>query len=253
MSSFFRPLAVLSLAIASALASCGTTASYTPPGRGADLRTIAPQASSDVTIEEALQRKPAAGWPATIAVVRVQAPEYRSTTWQPQSSGSGLAVVSVREVEKPEHLARVRSLPNVRDVTLATPLLFPARVDTSEQLRLAAAQTQADLLLVYTFDTVFRTDEKDPLLAIITLGIAPTQIDSITSTAQCVLLDVRSGFFYGSAEATERTERRIGSSFSAFPVDSRRLVVEGQAFEKLLGELERLWPEIVARHATPSS
>lgn len=241
------------LTLVAALASCSTlNHSYTPPGRGADLQVIAPQPSSDGAIESALQRKPAAGWPATIAAVRVQAPNYASSTWSPHRSAAGFTVMSVREIEKPEHLARLKALANVRDVALASPLLFPEHAQSADELRLAAAQTQADLLLVYTLDTVFRTDQNDPFLAIVTLGIAPTRIDTITTTAQCILLDVRSGFFYGSAEATERSERKIGELAAEFTVDSLRLGVEGRAFEKLLASFEELWPRVVERHGPPA-
>ncbi len=243
-------------ALALVASACGSMSHYTAPGRGADLQKIAPQASSDPEIQGALERKPAAGWPATIATVRVQAAGYSSESWSPKSRGGAWTVVGVREVEKPEHLARLRALPQVRDVGVASSLIFPEQIHDDADLRSAAARMQADLLLVYTLDTAVRETNRNAFLALITLGLAHTHLESVTSTAQCVLLDVRTGFYYGSAEATERVSRKQSELeselFDERGFDHERLRIESKAFEKLVTAFEGAWPEIVARHATPS-
>lgn len=242
-------IVVLAVALAVSLSACAGT-SYVAPGRGADLRRVVPSASDDASIEEALARKPAAGWPATIATVRVQGAGYRSSSWQPQSKGGQWTVVGVREIEEPEHLARLKALPEVRDVAVATPLIFPEQISSDAELRAAAARVQADLLLVYTVDTAVHDEDASPLFTLLTLGLAPTRVRSITSTAQCVLVDVRSGFFYGSAEATERFQRTESQLLDTSGVDKKRIEVERKAFTGLVGAFEHTWPSIVVRHAT---
>ena len=71
----------------------------------------------------------------------------------------------------------------------------------------------------------------------------------MASTAQCVLLDVRSGFFYGSAEATERRSMRKSTLGNEQDIESQRMGTEAAAFEKLVAGFESVWPEIIARHA----
>ncbi|MBI5363276.1 MAG: hypothetical protein HZA53_08860 [Planctomycetes bacterium] len=237
-------------AAAFTLAFCAACAStYVPPGRGAKLQEIAPQASTDASIQAILERKPAAGWPATVALVRVQEQGYRSYSWEPKSSGGKWTVVGVREAEKPEHLARLRALPDVRDVALASSLLVPEQIGSDTELRAAAARMQADLLLLYTFDTTFHERDDAPILTLVTLGIAPTRVSKVAATAQCVLLDVRSGYFYGSAEATERRELRQSTLGKEEDFESQRITAEELAFEKLLAAFETTWPAIVAQHA----
>lgn len=232
--------------------ACSLSSSYITPGRAADLRRLAPTPSNDASIEEALARKPAAGWPATLATVRVQDGGYRSASWEPRSSGGTATVVGVREIETPEQLARLKALPQVRDIAVASTLIFPEQIRGELDLRTAAAKMQADLLLVYTLDTRFSGGDAAPFLALITLGIAPTKVESVTSTAQCILLDVRSGFFYGAAEATEKLEHNTSQLLGELQIERTRLKLETKAFDKLVTAFEAAWPEIVARHATPS-
>src|SRR4051794_33931759 len=72
------------LMIIVAVSLCGCAGSYVTPGRGAQLADIAAPAakliSPDSGVREAIDRKPMANFPAAIAVVRVQAPNYKSST-----------------------------------------------------------------------------------------------------------------------------------------------------------------------------
>src|SRR5215510_6345952 len=80
-------------------------ASYVTPGRGADMKAIAPAAATlqgdrkpTDPIQQAFDRKPLAHFPAGVAVVRVQAPGYTSATTQGWGEGQ-FSIVTTRDVE----------------------------------------------------------------------------------------------------------------------------------------------------------
>lgn len=233
-----------------ALASCGATRStYVPPSRGADLQAIAPQSAGRADIEEILSRKPTGEWPAVIAAVRVQSHFENGASRSETRIVPAQVVSGVREIETDEQLARLGALPNVRGVALASPLLFAGAIDDDLDLRAGAAAMHADLLLVYTLNTTIRQEDDSPILRIFTPGIAPTVQESVTATAQSILLDVRTGAFLGAAEATERGERRLSSALHDDSGERRYLELEREAFQKLVGAFESTWPAVVERFA----
>src|SRR5262249_34053329 len=154
---------------------CTGCASYVTPGRGADMKAIAPAAATlqgdrrpTDPIEQAFDRKPLAHFPAGVAVVRVQAPGYTSATAQGWGEGQ-FSIVTTRDVEKDEQFDRIAKLPQLRGVAPLSRLLVSGKLDSDVPLRQAAAQLQADLLLIYTFDTVFTTEDKAAPISVITL------------------------------------------------------------------------------------
>jgi len=176
-------------------------ASYVTPGRGADLGQISPAAATTLAaqhapedpIAQSFDRKPMAHFPAAIAVVRVQQPGYVSPTAQGWGTGR-YSIVTTRDVEKPEQLERLSKLPQLKGVAPINRLLLNSNLDDDTPLRQAAAKLQADMILIYTFDTTFKSEDKALPLSVISLGLSPNQQVHVTSTASALLMDTRNGY-----------------------------------------------------------
>lgn len=209
---------------------------------------------TDVEIQELMDCKAAAVFPAHLAVVQVQAANYDSWYLRQQGyhvRGSGAyTVLAVRDVETDDDFARIAALPMIRQLGPINSMLIPARLDTVRDLRVAAAPLKADILLVYTFDTVFRVKDHDVgPLNLIALGFLPNQEARVSCTASAALFDVRTGYLYGLCEATaaEKQSASIWSSEQA--VDDSRKRAERAAFGKLLDEFEKTWKGVVETYA----
>jgi len=223
-------------------------ASYVTPGHGADLATLK---QSDAGLQEVMARKPLATFPCAIAVVRLQAPGYRSQT--AESFGSGrYSVVTTRDVETTEQIERLTKLPQVQGLAPVNRLLLPERLDSEQDLRRAAAQLHADMLLVYTLDTTFYVDDGLKAASVVTLGLSPHEKARVATTASAVLFDTRNGYVYGVAEASARHEQFTNAWDSEHAIDSARLMTEADAFGKLVDELEKTWKLVLAQYSTPT-
>src|SRR5690242_8419740 len=88
------------------LLGCST---YVTPGGGAKLADLS-QTSWD--IEKALARKPAAAFPARLAMVRVQASGYRSYGNQGYGTGK-YSIVTTRDIEEEKDFDRIKNFPMV--------------------------------------------------------------------------------------------------------------------------------------------
>ena len=224
------------LAISLVLAGC---ASYTTPGAGVSLAGI-----SEGAIEEAFRREPAASFPARVAVARVQASGYVSASNAGYGQGA-FSVVTVRDVATDADFAALESLDNVQAVAPLTRLLLPATLTTTRDLRVAAAQLKTDLLVLYTIDTSFRTDVQQlgPLQTI-ALGFLRTHNAQVSATASALVLDVRSGYLWGTAEATATEEQRSDLWGSHNAVESARSKAERASFGEMLTVVSGLLAEL---------
>jgi hypothetical protein len=253
-----NPLSHRSLRTAMILAmviAIGGCASYTTPGRAADFRAmgITPEqadAMTDSAMLERLQRKPLAGFPTSIAVARVQDRGYRA--YQTKSYGEGrYSIVTTRDVESDDSFDRLAKLPLVAGLAPINRLVIPSRLDSERDLRTAAASVQADMLLIYTFDTQFGSESKIAPLATFTLGLFPEREARVTSTASAALLDTRNGYVYGLAEGTSHTTQLANAWTSETAVEESRRRAEREAFDKLVAGLETMWQGVVARYGPP--
>lgn len=240
------PLVVIS---ASILGGCG--AKYTTPGASADFYAmgITKQQADDAagfTISERLQRKPAAGFPTVIAVARLQGNGYSSYTGRSYGYGN-FTLVTHRDVEKQEQFDRLAALPMVRGLAPLNRLVVTAEIREEQDLREAAASVQADMLLIYTFDTRFGVRTTVPFLGVITLGVFPNEEARVTSTASAALIDTRTGYVYGLAEATSQRQQLGNAWTSSDAVDDARLAAEREAFERLVTEVETMWRGVAQR------
>ena len=130
-------------------------AGYVPPGPKADLTLFAPD-----DIQQSFALRPASPVPAAIACVRAQGPRYTNPYLDHNGAAAGTgrySVITTREAGEQTQIDRIAALPQVSGVTGINRLLLPAKLETDRELRAAAARLQADLLLLYPFDTAFST------------------------------------------------------------------------------------------------
>jgi hypothetical protein len=247
LAAFFSvPLAMLTFLL-------GGCAQYVTPGRGAEMAALgvtpeARQQQTDDSIARSLGKRPLAQFPTGIAAARVQAPGYQSATAQSWGTGR-YSIVTTRDVETPEQVERLEKLPMVSGIAPINRLLLGDQLNSDLELRQAAAQLHADMLLVYTIDTRFEVDDKAAPVTVVTLGLSPNQQARVVTTASAVLMDTRNGYIYGVAEASEQGSQLASAWTSTSAVDDARRRTEAQAFEKLVGELEKTWTRVVRAYA----
>lgn len=226
-------------------------AQYVTPGRAARMQHFGVSADIaehvDASVETSLAKRPMAQFPTGIAVARVQAPGYRSYTAQSYGDGN-YSVVTTRDVEKDEQIDRLSKLPMVSGIAPLNRLLIPQQLQSDLQLRQAAGKLHADVLLIYTIDTSFFTEDKMAPLTVVTLGLSPNKQARVISTISAVLMDTRNGYIYGVAEATEKQTQLASAWTSQTAVDETRRRTEEKAFESLVGELEQTWTRIVSEY-----
>jgi hypothetical protein len=202
-----------------------------------------------------MEREPAASFPARLAILRVQAPDYRSRSYAGAGPRAGeFSVLTVQELLREEQLATMGAWPGVAGVAPVNRLLLPEQMDGMDDLRLAAAKLQADVLVLYTVDTKFEVRRKSVLpTGVISLGTAPDRDAHVTATASALLVDVRTGFVYGVAEATARNDGLASYWTSEEQLDRKRIQTEREAFGGLVSELAKTWRGIARAQVSPPS
>jgi hypothetical protein len=236
-------LAVIVAMVAWIVSACAT---YVPPGEKADLQVFAPP-----VIREGFSIQPTNPFPASIAVVRVQAPEYRNYSLDRLGGtyGSGkYSVVLTREAGEDRQLERVGHLDQVAGLVSLNRMLLPERMEGDRELRTAASRLQADMVLLYTFDTSFFDVNRSKALTAISLGGARTKRISATTTCSALLLDTRTGYIYSAYEVTERADASASVWNSEDSADQMRRATEQEAFRKLAEEMIATWPRVLERH-----
>ena len=247
------------LALCSVLLSSfffGGCATYQVPGGAADFHAlgITDEEQANLTednITRELSRRPAASFPATIAVIRVQSRGYRSYTTMGYDYGR-YSVVGIRETEADTELNDFAALPMIRNIIPLNRLVIHG-IEDEEDIREAAARVQADMTLIYTFDTKFGVESTIPALGVITLGLFPNDEARVTSTASAALIDTRTGYVYALAEATADTSQIANAWTSKDAVDQSRRRAEKEAFEDLVNELSKAWKRVAETFAVPDN
>src|SRR5262249_15866147 len=182
----------LLVVVVSLWGGCGT---YVTPGAPAQRAPI-----NRADVAEAASRKPTATFPAHLVVVRIQGHNYRSYSADGYGTGRFTAITTQELATERtwEEVAKWPALPGGAPVSR---LSLPTRMDSIDDLSVAGARVQADIMMVYTIDTSFRVlGRRYGPLSTISLGIAPDRDAYITATASALLIDVRTGFVYGVAE-----------------------------------------------------
>jgi hypothetical protein len=250
-------LALIAACLLPLTLAAGGCASYVVPGRAADLSVLglSERERAELTessIRDILDRRPLASFPVSVALVRVQCPEYRSATNEGWGVGN-YSIVFERDVEKDEDVERLEKLPDVRGVAPLGRLLLPRHLSSNLELRKAAAALRADMVLLYTLDTTFHVEDHAKPLTVLSLGLLPSREAHVRCTASALLVDVRNGYLYGLAEATRKQDQSTNAWSSRSTVDRARRETETAAFEGLVDELEDAWGRLVeeAKNAPP--
>jgi len=233
------------LSLASSLFVFTGCSSYITPGSKADLQSFAPP-----NIQENFAVKPSLPFPAGIAAVHIQAPDYTNYHLRHHGGqyGSGnYTVIMTREVEDQAQFDRVATLPQVAGIATLNRLLIPERLDNDRQIREAVSRLQADLVFVYTFETAFYDRNVAKPLTYVTLGLSPTKKVTAVTTVSALLLDTRTGYIYSAYEATERSELTSSSWSSRETADEARRGTEKRAFNKLIDDVVTSWPRLLER------
>jgi len=231
------------VAVLLVMSGCAT---YIPPGAKADLQVFAP-----ADIQAGFAAKPTSPFPASIAVVRVQAPTYNNYNLQQRGGnyGSGrYSVILAKEAGEDLQLDRVRKSQQVAGLVSINRMLLPERLEGDRELRAAASRLQADLTFLYTFDTAFFDTDMSKPLTVITLGLSPTRKISAATTCSALLIDTRTGYVYSAYEVTERSETLSTSWGSRDSADETRRKNEQEAFKKLIDEFVATWANVLERH-----
>lgn len=228
----------------------GGCVSYSTPGGPADMRAFGAdalrrQGATEPGIQATLDKQPLAAFPAALAIVQVQAPGYSS--WRGSSYGAGVySVVTSRGSSDEVCFERLTKLPLLAGVTPISRILLPTTLTSDRELRQAAAALHADLLLVYTFDTRFRTEDFASPLTLVSLGLFPTKNARVSTIASAVLLDTRNGYVYGTAESSSKPQTQLANAWtSQDAVDDARVRAESDALGGLVGEFEKLWGRVL--------
>ncbi len=213
------------------------------PGAGVSIPEITTPAVAD-----AMSRKPAATFPARLVIVRVQGAGYQSYTSRGYGRGD-YSVITTRDIETEADFSRLAAMPDVADVGGVNRLLMPAVLNSTDDLRQAAAALQADIVLMYTIDTAFRTETQQiGPMQLISLGFFPNKKAKVASTCALAFIDTRTGFIYGVAESTANEEQRSDLWNKEEAIEKARAKAERAAFTAALGEAEKLWASITARY-----
>lgn len=231
-------------ALAAFLSACSTT--YIPPGPKAELQSFAP-----ADIQAGFAAKPTNPFPASIAMVRVQSPEYSNYNIQQQGGRYGAgrySVILAKEADEDSQFNRISKLPQIAGITGINRMLLPAKLENDKELRMAASRLQADLLFVYTFDTAFFDKDLAKPLSVVTLGLSPTRKISAITTCSALLIDTRTGYVYSTYEATEKADTISTSWNSRDTADAARRHNEQVALKKLTDEIESSWSKLLERY-----
>jgi hypothetical protein len=235
-----------SLPVVLILLLAGCQSSYVVPGKSAELSAMAPE-----NIREGFLVKPSQPFPASVVAVRVQNGAYSNYNLDRRGgvyAGGRYAVVLTREFETQEHYEQVAELPGIVDIISLNRMLLPPEVNGPEDLRVAASKLQADLIFLYTLDTVFYDEDKAKPLTVISLGLSPSRKITATTTASALLMDTRTGYLYGAFEATSRDTKHSSSWGSRDSSDAARISTEAEAFSLMLDEFVAAWPRLYAKY-----
>jgi len=205
--------------------------------------------TSQNAIAAALAVRPEARFPANLALARIQGVVRQSS----ETSAPAYVVESASSGEETIDVDRMRNLPGVSGFAMINSLLVGANEVTPEDLRKAAARIHADMLLLYTFSMDSTIRDVLPPLSFVTLGIAPTQSQDVVLTASAVLIDVRSGFVYGTLQVMEDGST-LSNAWNTWEAKKRRgAKLEKAALDKMLDEFALMWPEIVRTYSVQKS
>ena len=148
-------------------------------------------------------------------------------------------------VDATSRLDALKTLPQIAAVVPLSTLLLGEGETHDLVVREAAARMHADAVWLVTLNTTATDGSVIAPLTVLSLGLFPNQRYEIISTALAALVDVRTGYVYGTLE---RSAARTGYTTSYGDSDMAKHHAERQAMEKLLGEFPAFWSGVVQTH-----
>lgn len=250
-------LALLTLA-PTALTGCGSAASFVTTSYPARLNFADIDAESrradqisrqtDPAVDRNLALVPAADFPTTVATAHVQAGIYSGPHRFRHSDTPAVRLVSKPELDQAASLSDLDGLPYLRAVRPVRSLLVRGEIRGLDSVRRAAAALQADMVMVYTFDTTTRENTTVPVVGVASLGILPNIEQKATSRVTGGLLDVRTGYLYGVLEAEGEATQLANGWTSEEAQGDAALRAEQRALCAFVEAAEDLWLDVVAEH-----
>lgn len=251
---------ILSLPIARFISSiflliqCTGCSQYVTPGMAANLSGLGKVKGqglvseySDQKLQKIADAKPALKLPAALVLARVQGLGYRNNNVTGVNFG-GFSLVTTRDVENDEDMARLKKFRDLQEVGTISSILVQESLSSEMALREAAARLHADLLFIYTFQTTNRDEGEYPILALLTLGFAPTISYRVDTTLSGMLVDAKTGYVYGTLETTAKEEGHSTPWSSGSALNKARHKAESKAFAKLIDEAEIFWNGLIPRY-----
>jgi len=236
------------LALIALASSCSLK--YVTPGSDVKISTLA-----DEDISKLLSNKPTSDFPVSIAIARIQHPLYTSYSYHRDhrslnAPGQNFSLILTRDAGEDEGLKKLNDMSGVRQAAPFNRLLLPYNYKSIKDLRLAAAKMKANMLLVYTFDTEFKIGTKNyGAQNIFSLGYLKNKEVKVVTTASMALFDVQTEYLYALAEATENENKKANAWKKQDEVDNLRLSTERKAFEKMIAEIQTMWPAVVKEYS----
>ena len=145
-------------------------------------------------------------------------------------------------------------MPQITDIASLNRILLSTNLDSIKVLREASARLKADILLIYTFDTLFHAGVQTfAPLNVISLGFLKNKDVFVTTTASAAFFDVRTESLFGLSEATAKENSHATNQSTSDAVDDMRVSTEKEAFQKLLSHIEETWSGKIAQYAGKST
>jgi hypothetical protein len=215
------------LALSLAFASCEY---HTPPALSVPMAEASPG-----VVPDNRDARPTVRFPARIAIARIAA------------SGDGFKLEDSTTGEKPEHAAKVASLPGVAGVMALNRIALISHVESYRELDGEALKLGADILAVYRFDSSEDIQDVFVPLTVASLGLAPNHTHKTTTVATLMIRDARTGYIYGILE-----ERGSSSGLTA-GIDVSNASHRGarrsraEAMDKLMEQVPGFWNGVLAK------
>ncbi len=239
-------LATSLLLLSSALVGCQA---YHAPGGPANLRAMG-FAQPDGSISGPLVPQQRATVSTLLGIARVQAPEFATFTGGSTTKGP-ISIVTQIDSEDPADIAKLGKMYAIRGTLGLNKLVLPDSVSTEAELRKAAAETGADVLLVYTLDTQFFVPNRVEYGEQVKLALVTDPAANVQTVASGVIVDVRSGRIMGQAQGNAKAFVNAGSADGGSVIDRSRRNAERAAFKAMTDEVAERWTLIIER-ATPA-
>ncbi|CAN5700970.1 hypothetical protein BH11PLA1_BH11PLA1_08470 [soil metagenome] len=137
-------------------------------------------------------------------------------------------------------LNELKRLPQVRDVVMLDPLAAGDSKSIND-VRRAAAELGADVLVLVSVDPVHKPESAFPGVALVTLGMVPDRNVQVDLTAAALMIDVATGTRLGVARATADASR-VSNAWGAngAGIDAETDAAR-DAYRQLVGEMKAVW------------